>query len=536
VRAIAFYLPQFHPIPENDAWWGKGFTEWTNVTRARPAFPGHVQPDLPADLGFYDLRLPEVRAQQADLARQYGIHGFCYYYYWFNGKKLLDRPLREVVESGQPDFPFCICWANESWTRRWDGAEHAVLMQQVDTPEAYRAFLDDVLPILRDPRYIRVDGAPVLLVYRVGRMPDPSSVAASWREQARAVGLPGLHLVAVHSHDPKLDPRPHGFDAAVEFPPSPWDVPTINARVDGLSPDFAGAIFDYRDLARKAIERPVPDFRWYRSVMTAWDNTPRRGPQAYLFRHSSPREYERWLQAAVRFTEAHRPPGERLVFINAWNEWAEGAHLEPDQLHGHAWLQATQRALSGPRDARALLRSLRAQEGLAPEIGRRLDEVAEALDGPGTVAAPDRPAPPSTAFAGAPPRELEKTPMAEGGVARLESLRGIPVPARFQVSRQEPIDIAGWAFVPGLRPAKSWLALCSPGGKLAFFAPLPARTARDDVAFQNRQVDWRCTVLSGFSATFDWSAVAAGEYQVACVQSDGQQAAVALADHAVIVS
>jgi hypothetical protein len=243
VRAIAFYLPQFHPIPENDEWWGTGFTEWTNVVRARPLFEGHDQPHLPTDLGFYDLRLPEVRAAQAELARAHGLHGFCYYYYSFGAKRLLERPLMDVLRSGQPDFPFCICWANESWSRRWDGAEGQVLVAQDDSDATYRGFIHEVLPFLLDRRYIRVNRAPVLLVWRAGRMPDAAGTTACWREAARAAGLPGLYLCAVQSHDSTIDPRAHGFDAAVEFPPSPWHGQRIDPKtLPGLDPDFNGLI------------------------------------------------------------------------------------------------------------------------------------------------------------------------------------------------------------------------------------------------------------------------------------------------------
>src|ERR1035438_6297622 len=193
-RAIAFYLPQYHPIPENDAWWGKGFTEWISVTKARPLFKGHYQPQLPADLGFYDLRVPEARRAQAGLAREYGIHGFCYYHYWFHGKRLLERPFNDVLESGKPAFPFCLCWANENWTRRWDGKEEQVLLKQVYSIEDDIQHIRALLPVFKDSRYIKVNGKPVFLVYRIGNLPAPAETLRRWREEAAKAGLPGLYI------------------------------------------------------------------------------------------------------------------------------------------------------------------------------------------------------------------------------------------------------------------------------------------------------------------------------------------------------
>jgi len=219
-RLIAFYLPQYHPIPENDCWWGKGFTEWTNVTKAQPLFAGHYQPHLPADLGFYDLRLPEARQAQVDLAREYGIYGFCYYHYWFNGRRLLERPLAEVLSSGEPDFPFCLCWANESWTKRWDGVEGTVLMEQRYTVEDDRAHLCWLAGVFRDQRYIRVGGKPLLLVYRATKMVNPLRTTSIWREEARKLGIGELYLCRVECFgNERVDPTTIGFDAGVEFQP-----------------------------------------------------------------------------------------------------------------------------------------------------------------------------------------------------------------------------------------------------------------------------------------------------------------------------
>ncbi len=218
VRVIAFYLPQFHPIPENDRWWGPGFTEWTNVTRGRPMYAGHYQPRRPGELGYYDLRVPDVRRRQEELARKYGIHAFCYYYYWFSGQRLLERPLDLMLADRESDFPFCICWANENWSRRWDGSEQDILMEQKHLPEDPVRFIEDLAPVLRDRRYLRVNGAPILLVYRPDIIPALTSVLRTWRKSAEDLGIGPLHLCAVQSfgYTSSLE---DGFDAMVEFPP-----------------------------------------------------------------------------------------------------------------------------------------------------------------------------------------------------------------------------------------------------------------------------------------------------------------------------
>jgi GT2 family glycosyltransferase len=343
VRAIAFYLPQYHPIPENDAWWGKGFTEWANVARAKPLFPGHRQPRVPADLGFYDLRLADVREAQAELAARYGLAGFCYYYYWFGGKRLLERPLLEMLALKRPDFPFCVCWANENWTRRWDGHDDEILIRQQHSPEDDRLFLETLLPCLQDERYIRVNGRPLLLLYRPQLLPDVAHTTAIWRQAAREAGLGNLYLAAVQSEGAAWDndPRPWGFDAAVEFPPHGLAVPT--ARPSGFR--GGGRFFDYARSAERFMARPVPSYPLLRSVMPSWDNSPRRGEHADIFLNGSPEAYGRWLEAMVRQTRHLKFGDERILFINAWNEWAEGNTLEPDDEHGHAYLEATAREL-----------------------------------------------------------------------------------------------------------------------------------------------------------------------------------------------
>src|SRR5215472_3086218 len=226
VRLIAFYLPQFHPIPENDAWWGEGFTEWSNVKRARPNFVGHLQPHLPAELGYYDLPDANTREAQANLARAYGIHGFCYYYYWFNGRRLLNRPLDEVVQSGRPEFPFCVCWANENWTRRWDGGSEELLVAQEYSPENEQRLIADLLPLFRDPRYTRIDGRPLLLVYRANLRPEPQRATQTFRRAAREAGEAEPYLVMVHLPETP-PPGEWGFDADLDFPPHSLEIATL---------------------------------------------------------------------------------------------------------------------------------------------------------------------------------------------------------------------------------------------------------------------------------------------------------------------
>jgi len=346
VRAIAFHLSQFHPIPENDRWWGTGFTEWTNVTRAAPNFIGHYQPHLPADLGFYDLRLPEIREQQASLARRYGLHGFCYYFYWFAGKRLLERPIEEMRETGRPNFPYCLCWANENWTRRWDGADREILIAQNPSRADDERLIRDLLPHLRDPRYIRVDGKPIFIVYRVGHLPDPRATVDIWREVCAREGVGDLHICAANTYDTG-DPASHGLDAIVEFPPHGMRIPMINNQVEVTNPEFRGQIFDYRQFVVDALARPLPEYPVYSTVMPGWDNTARRPDQPLTFINSTPEMYELWLRETVARTVEREPPERRLVFINAWNEWAEAAHLEPDRRYGHQFLRATQRAITG---------------------------------------------------------------------------------------------------------------------------------------------------------------------------------------------
>jgi hypothetical protein len=343
VNLIAFYLPQFHPIPENDAWWGKGFTEWQNVSKAVPQFSGHYQPHLPGELGFYDLRLPEIQARQIALARKYGIYGFAFYYYWFNGKRLLEKPLDLFLQSKE-DFPFCICWANENWTRRWDGQESEILIGQEHSQESDLRFIQDVSPILKDKRYIRVNGRPLLIVYRANILPDVSRTVSLWREYCKSHDIGDPYLVAAQTFLFK-DPREVGFDAAVEFPPHNVEMSDISHLLKISNPNYKGAVADYRHLVEKADYMVTPEYKLFKTVFPGWDNEARKPGRGYTFAFSTPELYKNWLLKAARFTLQEQDPEKRLLFINAWNEWAEGAHLEPDRRYGYAYLQATADAL-----------------------------------------------------------------------------------------------------------------------------------------------------------------------------------------------
>ena len=357
VRAIAIYLPQFHAIPENDEWWSKGFTEWTNVRRAVPQYEGHYQPHVPhPDLGYYDLNDVSVLEKQAAMARAAGIEGFCFYYYWFNGKRLLEMPTDRLLATGRPDFPFCFCWANEDWTRTWDGAGNKILIGQDHSPESDKRFIHDLLPALRDKRYIRVDGKPLLIVYRPTLLPEALETTRLWRKICRDEGVGEIFLAYMRGFE-WPEPASIGFDAAIQFPPLTADAPIINDTLEIKHPEsFRGLVRDYKELPRIFDPARISERVWP-CVCPSWDNTARRMEWAHSWANATPESYYRWLSKVVSNLGATQPPDRRLVFINAWNEWAEGCHLEPDQKFGYAWLNATRSAL-------------RANPLLAKECGR----------------------------------------------------------------------------------------------------------------------------------------------------------------------
>lgn len=363
---LAFFLPQYHPVPENDDWWGKGFTEWRNVASARPQFRGHYQPHMPGELGFYDLRLPEVRDRQAELARACGLDGFVFYHYWFNGKRLLERPVDEILSSGRPEFPFCLAWANENWTRRWDGGDNEILMAQRYSPEDDLAHIRALRPALTDDRYLTRDGKPVLLLYRSSLLPDARATTDLWRSEAERCGLPGLYLLRVESFRGETgDPRTLGFDAAVQFQPSWENVPAlepsirIRRRFQRLTTRYSHRVLRYDGLAGNAIAAAPPVYPRWPGVTPGFDNSARRRREATILVGGTPEAYGRWLEHALEASDelaselGDGDPG--LVFVNAWNEWAEGNHLEPDLRHGTAYLDATRAAVDryAARRARA---------------------------------------------------------------------------------------------------------------------------------------------------------------------------------------
>ncbi len=348
-RLIAFYLPQFHPISENDKAWGKGFTEWHNVTTAAPRFVGHQQPFLPQDLGFYDLRLDTVLEQQIAMAKKYGIYGFSFYYYWFSGKKLLEQPLDSFLQHKEWDFNFSICWANENWTKRWDGRDDQIIVAQKYHEDDPINFIKDIEHILIDPRYIRENGKPVLMVYRIMNLKDPARYAKVWRKYMRKKHDLELYLIAVLSTDLE-DPRDYGFDIALDFVPS-----TTHVKEKGLGADwhlrnqlldinYKGEAGDYRRMVLSKDIYPYFKFPTIKCIMPSWDNEARKKGGGFTEGLTSPDLYAHWLSRILESEANSRP--DPLIFINAWNEWAEGTVLEPSMHLGHAVLNRTAEVLA----------------------------------------------------------------------------------------------------------------------------------------------------------------------------------------------
>jgi len=374
-RLIAFYLPQFHPTADNDAWWGKGFTEWTNVSKAKPLFPGHYQPHLPADLGFYDLRVPEARAAQAELARNAGVEGFCYWHYWFAGRRVLERPFNEVVASGQPDFPFCLAWANDSWKSHWYGAEKRTLVEQTyPGRDDHEKHFYALLPAFKDPRYIRVHGRPMFTIFRPKNLPETQAFIDQWQELAQLNGLPGIHFVA-HLFDHELDfPwKESGYGGAVvtnelkvmrrRF----WQIAQERYHTVGLGDAvvsttrilwhriwqrvfrWPGGVHHYSDAMLFFKSQSALDQGCYPSVVPGWDNTPRAGPKGIALHGATPKLFAEHLRDILE-SVADRPAEDRIVFVKSWNEWAEGNYLEPDRKFGHGYLDAVRSALEAMPD------------------------------------------------------------------------------------------------------------------------------------------------------------------------------------------
>jgi hypothetical protein len=380
---IAFYLPQFHPIPENDLWWGNGFTEWTNVAKARPLFRGHYQPHVPADLGFYDLRLPETRAAQTALARAAGIEGFCYWHYWFAGRRILERPFNEVLRLKEPDFPFCLGWANHSWNRGWHGGSNKILIEQTYPGRAdYERHFYAILEAFQDPRYIRVCGKPVFVIFSPTDLPRPAEFIELWQALAARNGLAGIHFVAhVLASDQPYDYRSHCFDATIAMDAlevsnmniwrrsltyyqlqnghggllkSVFQKPRALTRAlylkgqKHLRPLLSRPkVFEYSEAMLHCFDHVTPEVHCYPNVVPNWDDSPRRGTRGFVVHNSTPELFRKHIRQALRLV-ADRPFEDRIIFVKSWNEWAEGNYLEPDLRFGHQYLDVVREEVLGP--------------------------------------------------------------------------------------------------------------------------------------------------------------------------------------------
>ena len=345
-KLIAFYLPQFHLFEENEKWHGKGFTEWTNVTKALPHYVGHYQPQLPIDVGFYDLANVEVMRRQVELAKLYGVHGFCFHYYWFSGKKLMEKPLYNWLKNKDINFPFCLCWANENWSKLWDGGDREVLMKQELKNGDDEKFAKDIICFFKDDRYIRVNGAPLLIVYRASLFSNERfcKFIDKLKSVCKENGIDDVYVCLTNSFSFNENPKKWNANAIVEFPPHMVIAPLVRKKV--MFSTSCLNVYDFGHYIREGKHLYKTKFTLFKTVFPGWDNTARKGfSGGSVFEGCTPQIYQKWLEDCIRYTQKEHSDFEQFVFINAWNEWAEGAHLEPDRYYGYAYLDATKKAL-----------------------------------------------------------------------------------------------------------------------------------------------------------------------------------------------
>ncbi|MDD2923809.1 glycoside hydrolase family 99-like domain-containing protein [Rhodoferax sp.] len=350
IKVLAYYLPQFHPIPENDRWHGEGFTEWTKVKAAYPLFQGHYQQHIPhADLGYYLLNSADVLKSQAAMMKKSGVYGQIFYHYWFSGKLILEKPAQLLLDNKDICIPFCFCWANENWTRRWDGNESDILLGQNYSAQDAREFINYLIPFFRDSRYIRVEDRPVLFIYRPSSIPNCKEYLDIWREECFNAGIKQPYVVAVLTRGAS-DPRNFGMDAGTERNLHDWTggaVPDIKSSLNQYWP-VNGSVLAYDAVANfYAGQTDTKDFCYFRATVPNWDNTARYGSEAFLLHGSTPQRFQEWMENSIAYTQANLPVDRQFLIVNAWNEWAEGAHLEPDSRYGYAYLNSVGRALSG---------------------------------------------------------------------------------------------------------------------------------------------------------------------------------------------
>ncbi|MEG0718395.1 MAG: glycoside hydrolase family 99-like domain-containing protein [Comamonas sp.] len=350
IKTIAFYLPQFHTFPLNNEWFGKGFTEWTNVTKAIPQYTNHYQPQLPIDVGYYDLNNISVMHRQVELAKNFGIYGFCFHYYWFSGTRLMEMPIFQWLNNPDIDFPFCLNWANENWAKLWDAGDREVAYKQELLSDDDEKFFNDILPFFNDRRYIKIDQKPVLIIYRPHLFKKERFLqfVDTLRRKAVENGFPGLYMISVNSHGFQDDPKQWGMDAMLEFPPHALRERGIKKKSLNVfvNPNFCGEVWDGENFVKNKKYLYKVEYKLFKGVAPSWDNTPRKAYNGSVVLDGiTPEIYQEWLSGCIEYTRENHSQDENFIFINAWNEWAEGAHLEPDSHYGYAYLQATRNAL-----------------------------------------------------------------------------------------------------------------------------------------------------------------------------------------------